>query len=294
MVGNPSWTEPSLNGIESILKMGHYLAIILDRESFFSNPFVKLVNSETIMNIFRSAKFQFCLLVIGLALSLPKESVVSQTLPLPQTLTALTSAQGKQLLKESQAQDDFIPLFSQFVTQENQAFCGVASAAIVLNALNVPAPLATEWKRNYFTQDNLFNSQTETVISRQQIERQGLTLAQLAAIFESYPVKAEIHYGGDLSLDAFRKMVSQNLKQDKNFVVVNYSRRAIGQEGGGHISPLAAYNAEKDEFLILDVSRYKYPPVWISARNLWEAIKTVDSTSQKTRGIIFVSIPPSH
>jgi hypothetical protein len=215
MVGNPSQTEPSLNGIESILKMGHYLAIILDRESFFSNPFAKSVNSETIMNIFRSAKFQFFLLVIGLALSLPKESVVSQTLPLPPTLTSLTSAQGKQLLKESQAQDDFIPLFSQFVTQENQAFCGVASAAIVLNALNVPAPFATEWKRNYFTQDNLFNPQTEAVIARQQIERQGLTLAQLAAIFESYPVKAEIHYGGDLSLDAFRKMVSQNLKGRK-------------------------------------------------------------------------------
>jgi Phytochelatin synthase len=36
--------------------------------------------------------------------------------------------------------------------------------------------------------------------------------------------------------------------------------RAIGQEQGGHISPLAAYDAETDRFLILDVSRYKYPP----------------------------------
>jgi Phytochelatin synthase len=245
------------------------------------------------MHIFSSAKFKFFLLAIGLALSVPKESVVSQTLPLPQTLTPLTSFQGQQRLKESQAQDDFIPLFSQFVTQENQAFCGIASAVIVLNALGVPAPLATEWKRHYFTQDNLFNPQTEAVISRQQIERQGLTLAQLTAILESYPVKAEIHYGGDLSLDAFRKLVSRNLKQPRNFVVVNYSRRAIGQEGGGHISPLAAHNASKDEFLILDVSRYKYPPVWINAIDLWKAIKTTDSTSQKTRGMILVSVSAS-
>lgn len=245
------------------------------------------------MHILSSAKFKFCLFVIGLALSVPKGFVVSQTLPLPQTLTPLTSFQGKQRLKESQVQDDFIPLFSQFVTQENQAFCGIASAVIVLNALGVPAPLATEWKRHYFTQDNLFNPQTEAVISRQQIERQGLTLAQLAAILESYPVKAEIYYGGDLSLDAFRKLVSQNLRQPSNFVVVNYSRRAIGQEGGGHISPLAAYNANKDQFLILDVSRYKYPPVWINAIDLWKAIKTIDSTSQKTRGMILVSVSAS-
>jgi Phytochelatin synthase len=228
----------------------------------------------------------FC---FGLTFLIVHGSVFSQTLPLPQTLTPLTSPQGSRLLRGSQAQEDFIPLSSQFVTQENQAFCGVASAVMVLNALGVPAPVATEWKRNYFTQDNLFNAQTDAVISRQQIERQGLTLAQLAAILESYPVKAEVHYGADLSLEQFRSMVSQNLKQSGNFVVVNYSRRAIGQEGGGHISPLAAYNAEKDQVLILDVSRYKYPSVWVKTKELWEAIKTLDSVSQKTRGVVFIS-----
>jgi hypothetical protein len=111
------------------------------------------------MSIFRTAKFRVFLWVIGLVLSWviglatswPKGYIVAQTLPLPRTLTPLTSFQGKQLLQESQAQADFIPLFSQFVTQDNQAFCGVASAAIVLNALGVPAPLAPEWKRQYFT-----------------------------------------------------------------------------------------------------------------------------------------------
>jgi Phytochelatin synthase len=164
---------------------------------------------------------------------------------------------------------------------------------MVLNALGVKAPIAPEWKRSYFTQDNLFNEQTEAIISRQQIERQGLTLAQLATILESYSVKADIHYGGDLSLEAFRSTVSRNLKQSSNFVLVNYSRRAIGQEGGGHISPLAAYNADKDQFLILDVSRYKYPSVWVKTRDLWEATKTTDSVSQKTRGVVLISLPVS-
>lgn len=241
----------------------------------------------------RFVGFNPLLLLLGLMLSLVKGSVFSQTLPLPPTLTSLISTQGERILRESKVQEDFIPLSSQFVTQENQAFCGAASAVMVLNALGIPAPAAAEWKRNYFTQDNLFNEQTEAIISRQQIERQGLTLAQLAAILESYPVNAEVHYGGDLSLDVFRSMVSRNLKQSGNFVVVNYSRRAIGQEGGGHISPLAAYNADKDQFLILDVSRYKYPSVWVKTKDLWEAIKTTDTVSQKTRGVILISLHDS-
>ena len=48
-------------------------------------------------------------------------------------------------------------------------------------------------------------------------------------------------------------------------MLVNYLRSAIGQKTGGHISPLAAYNQETDSFLILDVSRYKYPPIWVKA-----------------------------
>lgn len=243
------------------------------------------------MQPFRSVRLSPFLLVLGVSLSLLQGSVVSQTLPLSPALTSLTSKQGERLLRESQAQADFIPLSSQCVTQENQAFCGIASIVMVLNALSVPAPIAPEWKRNYFTQDNLFNAQTDGVISRQQIERQGLTLVQVAGILESYPVKVKIHYAGNLSLDAFRSIVSRNLQESGNFAIVNYSRRAIGQEGCGHISPLAAYNAAQDRFLILDVSRYKYPSVWVKAKDLWAAINTTDLTSQKTRGFVLVSLP---
>ncbi len=42
-------------------------------------------------------------------------------------------------------------------------------------------------------------------------------------------------------------------------------------------------------FLILDVSRYKYPPVWVKASELWQAMVTVDSVSGKTRGFVLVS-----
>ncbi len=210
----------------------------------------------------------------------------AQTLPLPENLLPLNSDRGALLLRQSKAQADFVPLSSQFVTQDNQAFCGVASLAMVLNALGIDAPDAAAWDQDYFTQENVLNSQTEAIIARSLIARQGLTLAELAGIFATYPVTAEIHYGGEIGVDEFRALAIANLQDPQNFMVINYLRAAIGQERGGHISPLAAYSAASDRFLILDVSRYKYPPVWVKTTELWQAMNTLDRTSGKNRGFL--------
>jgi Phytochelatin synthase len=231
---------------------------------------------------------QIIALLTALGVTLIAQPLASQTLPLPDHLVPLTSAEGQRLLRDSEALADYVPLTSQFVTQVNQAFCGVASTVMVLNALGVAAPLAPEWERNYFTQENLFNEQTEAIIARDAIARQGLTLAELAGILETYPVTAEIHHGSDVSLDEFRQLIRANLETPDSYVLINYLRRAIGQESGGHISPIAAYDADTDQFLILDVSRYKYPPVWVQAETLWASINTVDSVSGKTRGFLLV------
>ena len=72
-------------------------------------------------------------------------------------------------------------------------------------------------------------------------------------------------------------------------MIVNYLRGAIGQERGGHISPLAAYDADTDRFLILDVSRYKYPPVWVATEDLFTAMNTTDPDNEhKTRGFVLI------
>ena len=231
--------------------------------------------------------FAWTFFPLGLmAMAVPMKA---QTLPLPEQLTSLLSPEGQMLLYNSEAQADYIPLASQFTTQTNQAFCGIASTVMVLNALGIPAPDAPAWNRQYFTQDNVFNEDTEAVIPRSVIARQGLTLAELAGILESHDVETEILYGSDVSLADFRQTLVENLDNADNFVLINYLRRSIGQERGGHISPLAAYDAETDQFLILDVSRYKYPPVWVAAETLWASTNTIDRVSGKTRGIVLVS-----
>src|SRR5919199_2883856 len=226
--------------------------------------------------------------IVGFCLA--NGGVLAQTLPLPQNLINFNSPEGEKLLLNSQALQDCFPLSMQFVTQKNQAYCGVASSVMVLNALSIPAPKAPEYgSYHLFTQDNFFNAQTQRVVTPEVVARQGMTLDQLSQLLESYPVKAEVHHAADTMLAEFRTLVVKNLQEARNFVIVNYLRKAIGQETGGHISPVAAYNKKTDRFLILDVSRYKYPPVWVKAEELWNAMATADPASGKTRGFVIVS-----
>jgi hypothetical protein len=116
-----------------------------------------------------------------------------------------------------------------------------------------------------------------------------MTLDQLGGLLASYDVRVKVYHASGTNLAEFRKLAAENLKQPGNFIIINYLRKEIGQERGGHISPLAAYNELTDRFLIMDVSRYKYPPVWVKTADLWKAMNTVDSTAGKTRGFVLVS-----
>ena len=106
---------------------------------------------------------------------------------------------------------------------------------------------------------------------------------------DSKPVKVEIHHAAESSVDEFRKVARSYLGEPGHFVLINYLRRAIGQESGAHISPLGAYDEKSDRFLILDVARYKYPPVWAKASDLFDAMNTPDPSNEgKTRGYVVV------
>jgi len=217
----------------------------------------------------------------------------AQTLPLNANLLDFRSDAGAELFLESDARTAYFPLASNFLTQENQAFCGVASIVMVLNALQMPAPTTPEFDPYHtFTQENFFDARTEAVLPRAVLEHQGMTLDQIGALIALHPVSATVHHAAETDLDAFRSQARDYLSKPDHFVIVNYLRKTIGQERGGHISPLAAYDAETDRFLILDVARYKYPPVWVKSSDLFNAMNTTDSDNEdKTRGFVLVSRP---
>jgi len=187
---------------------------------------------------------------------------------------------------------EFWPLSARFVSEVRQTFCGVASSVMVLNSLGIPSPVEPEWYPNqYWTQDNIFTAAALKVVpSLLTIERGGLTLDQVATLLRVSGAKVEAVFAGDTTLDAFRAAALDTMRQSN--VIVNVLRARLGQGGadsGGHISPLAAYNAEADRFLMMDVARYKFLPSWITARQLFYAMQAVDPSSGKSRGFLLVS-----
>jgi hypothetical protein len=204
---------------------------------------------------------------------------------------ALNSRKGEMLLMESSSRMDYLPLTMEFVSQEKPGYSGVASAVMALNALYVPAPKASGFDGQYefFTQENIFhNKATQKIVLPEAVSSESMTLKQLTQFVQSHGIQAKAHHGSEIGLDEFRSKLVENLEQGYNFILVNYSRESIGQDKGTHISPVAAYNKESDRFLILDVSRYKYAPIWVTAEQLWEGTKAKDPTSGESMGFVWV------
>jgi len=238
------------------------------------------------MRIFsRPARFLF------ITLCLFAGAARAETLPLPGNLTDLNSEEGERYFSESGALATFFAVADNFVTQKTQSYCGVASIVMVLNAAGVPAPTTPEYQPYHaFTQDNVLDERTDAVLPREVLARQGMTLDELGGLLALHPLTIEVHHAADAGLDAFRAAARDYLAAKDHFVIVNYLRRALGQQTGGHISPLAAYDAKEDRFLILDVARYKYPPIWVKASDLFDAMNTTDSANgNKTRGYVLIA-----
>jgi hypothetical protein len=215
----------------------------------------------------------------------------AETLPLPESIIAFDSPTGQKLLLEAEARQDYFQLGMHFVTQANPAYCGPASIAMVLNAIGLPRPASDKTLGlGLFDQENIFTASTEAVKPMAEIMKSGMTLDEFGGVLAAHQLKVEVRHAGETDVAAFRSQATTALADPDHFVVVNYLRKAIGQEAGGHISPLAAYDADTDRFLVLDVSRYKYPPIWVTATALFDAMNTTDADNQnKTRGYVIVS-----
>ena len=233
-------------------------------------------------------------LLIG-ACGLPLLPLTSLAAPLP-----LASPDGMALLSSSTARADYGSLAQEFLTQANLAYCGVASSVMVLNSLLVPAPTVQGYgSYRFWTQENLWSGlqantpeaaapRSKPVVSPEQVQRQGMTLDELATLLRSHGLKVRAIHGSELDEIAFRNQLRRSLNDPGDRLLINYDRRLVGQTGGGHISPLAAYHAGRDQVLILDVARYRYPAVWVPLQDLWQAIRGVDTSSGLSRGIVMV------
>jgi hypothetical protein len=232
-------------------------------------------------------------LVSDQRLSRVSPDLAAQTRTVAPGLVGLEAPEGRRLLFESEANEAFFPLISHFETQKSTAHCGPASIVMVLNALALLAPAAFGSYRQ-FTQDNVLDALSEPITSDETVAERGMALIEVARVLRAYGLSVDVRYAGQSSLEAFRTSAVEHLRQPASYVIVNYSRIALGQEGPGHISPLGAYDVDSDRFLILDVSRYKAPAAWVLAEQLFAAMAEPIGPDAGTRGYLLIRAPANN
>lgn len=191
--------------------------------------------------------------------------------------------------------------------QINQAYCSVATLASVLNSLRYTKRFLEKGDNNkwsfhlpidpaydpypYATQTDLLASacvRDTVIVHREGSDRDGLLAPPYGLGLEQAGKALACHVSDEWdvtvrevdpahrSLSNVRFDLSAALIDPDARVMINYDRKGLGQLGGGHFSPLGAYDKSTDSFLILDVAKYKYPPVWVGANTLFSAMATVD------------------
>ncbi len=199
------------------------------------------------------------------------------------------------------AAPDYWALAPYYAPQRGGASCGLASAAMVLNALrageNLPADeeLITEERLLVDLGEERWRVKTSP-------DGAGLTLDELAEIITA----AARHYQlGNIAVQAihldtadaaahaaFRLRLVANEVSERDFIIVNFLQsRLTGDPAGavGHFAPLAAYDDRQQAALLLDPDRDWYEPYWSPLTALTEAMATRDKEAGNMRGYVQIS-----
>lgn len=235
----------------------------------------------------------------------------------PVRLVPFDSSESMRRLERSRHKADFFRLGNHFESQQNIGFCGPTTAVIVLNALRadradiakprderlfpdefrakLPAGLDPVYSR--YTQGAFFDERLLKVKPKEQFygapksagarPSPGLELRELGEVLRNHDLEVQIRVVDDALADKrIRQELADNLARGGDYVVVNYSRPALGQRGGGHISPLGAYDRQSDSFLVLDVNPNGQPWVWVPTPALVASMRTRDAN--ENRGYLLV------
>jgi hypothetical protein len=229
-------------------------------------------------------------------------------------LVAFASDEGLERLARSDAKVDFPHLANQFEAQSNAAFCGPTSAAIVLNAAygrrqDLPrdrsrlrsedfqyAPGGFDPTVPRYTQDNVIAKGQKSraqvlgqpvIINGKETRDYGYQLRQLDELLRANGLVTRLTVVDETKSEGeIRAELIANLRRPGDYVVVNYRREEVGQRGGGHISPVGAYDAQSGSFLILDVNPSAAGWVWMPTAALVRGMRTFDMV--ENRGYILI------
>jgi len=217
---------------------------------------------------------------------------------LPSNLISLSSSEGKKIFREALQRggmESFFPLSEQFITQSEPSYCSLSSLAMVLNALSFDPKRI--WKGAWrWVSEEMLECESAEICGHSigRIKQNGMNFDEFAALSNCHGVTIKSYRASIIDLEqysAFRDKVieiSRNQDADK-FIVVNFSRKNLGQTGSGHFSPLGGFHDGLELALVLDVARFKYPPYWVPLSKLWESMSELDAHSKESRGYFIIS-----
>lgn len=184
---------------------------------------------------------------------------------------------------------DFFYYQNGWEAQLNQAYCAVATSAAVLNSYRGKISLPHDPVFDPFpwaTQEALVHDGCvqQAVADVDVVAKCGLGIGMVPGLLncflepQGYQAVAHPMDPAVMTVEDMRALVTAALLDDDSRVVLNYDRGGIGQgpTGHGHWSPIGAYSVETDSFLIMDVAKYKFPPVFVPSAVLFGGVATLD------------------
>jgi hypothetical protein len=221
----------------------------------------------------------------------------------PGAVVEVNSEEGQARLARATVRADFESLAYNFEAQTNHKLSGLASAAIVLNALRAssnvrpatpakpgtPGPAGIDLFYYRYTQQTFFNSYKEN----EKALKSGFELRKYARALRANRLRVDLRIADKSLSDAqIRSELITNLSEGGNYVLINYNRIAFGQIGSGVISPLGAYDERSDSFLVLDVNPSVAPWIWVKSAELIAAMRTKGGS--ENRGYVLISDSFTH
>lgn len=222
-------------------------------------------------------------------------SMAALALPLPPAFVALNSSAGVEMLDAvTTMKVSYDQAAIHMVSQIDQHSCGRASATIVLNALAPQsAPVAPAYAPYaYWTQDNYIGDAGQRTPLQQCVASNctaPCSLDQEVGALNCVQGLIAVAYHAETigSAATLEALIRGVVGKREIMIVANFAggEAMHNLNHSGHFSPIVAITADTPAMvLVLDVSRYKYPPWWVPIDVMWSGINTA-SSDKTSRGI---------
>lgn len=239
--------------------------------------------------------------------------------PYSQTIavTIFDSTQGIEIFKRSNHNKTFFKLAPHYCPQQHINSCGIATAVMILNTVwadnNKTSPLSkigswcvpeenTLYGQFVWTEGNFYNKNVSYLVNKKILEGRkkiadryhpGIELDRLTLVLKAQGLNAEAYHvdsANQKNIDDFRVLVKRVAKTPTQYMIVNYDLNLYTAQGGGHFSPIAAYETISDSVLIMDTWSASNTWIWVKLTDLYKSMNTFDG--EVYRGYILVDQKP--